>query len=399
MTVEELTAEIDSALQKLDMPADAEPMAVSYHIVHNLKLLEPLKKYVAAQTELVEFPEKWRLNGAMAGPLTDESIAIWLILRSRVAGSRSAAESLIRYPSQSHFKYTIIVALGISSPPGASDLSREVQLRSYSEKDFWGRDVKSPHPWEYPAVLPITLTAHIRAALEIVVDLPIIHYDGKSFPEEVPQIIKNAKKTLEHARQSLMLVTRTAVTALGTTEFADPALLGSGGSSHSYSMFLQSEIKREVTKDEIAVARDLHDRYAAISPEFADQLSVPMTRFESALSKGHGRDVDRAIDLGIALESLFLTSDETDELSYRIGMRAAKYLGGDLDDRLRIRAVVRDLYSLRSKAVHRGRLSTDPAKSKKANELLTEGANHIATTLAQAIRDGRLPSWDQLLLS
>lgn len=43
---------------------------------------------------------------------------------------------------------------------------------------------------------------------------------------------------------------------------------------------------------------------------------------------------DAAIDLGIALESILIKSDESTEITYRISMRGARLLGKTLDERL-----------------------------------------------------------------
>lgn len=56
----------------------------------------------------------------------------------------------------------------------------------------------------------------------------------------------------------------------------------------------------------------------------------------------------------IALESLLFTKPGG-ELAYRIGVRAAHLLGGDTEDRKRLKKLVCDLYDLRSKLVHSGR--------------------------------------------
>jgi hypothetical protein len=74
-------------------------------------------------------------------------------------------------------------------------------------------------------------------------------------------------------------------------------------------------------------------------------------------SRSHVLPVDRAIDLGIATEMIFL-HDQNDqgELRFRTALRAAWFLG---DDRVSRRAVfdcIRKAYDARSAAVHTGKL-------------------------------------------
>jgi len=74
-------------------------------------------------------------------------------------------------------------------------------------------------------------------------------------------------------------------------------------------------------------------------------------------SRLHEEPVNRAIDLGIALEIIFLHKiDSNQELSYRAGIHAAFLLGANEEERRSIRDVVRNAYGARSNAVHTGQL-------------------------------------------
>ena len=50
-------------------------------------------------------------------------------------------------------------------------------------------------------------------------------------------------------------------------------------------------------------------------------------------SKTSQEDVDRMIDLGIALESLYLPTGTREQLTYQFRLRASKYLGENKEDR------------------------------------------------------------------
>ena len=63
--------------------------------------------------------------------------------------------------------------------------------------------------------------------------------------------------------------------------------------------------------------------------------------------------VDRALELRIALETLFLDSAQN-ELRFRLATTGARFLGVGLSERGEIAKVLRDFYDRASQAVHAG---------------------------------------------
>lgn len=104
--------------------------------------------------------------------------------------------------------------------------------------------------------------------------------------------------------------------------------------------------------------------------------------------------VDKAIDLGIALEVMLLhdfDTNERGELRYRSAVRGAHFLGGSRSERLDNFKRLKDVYDLRSKAVHSGRL---PDKPKVAETL--ESSVELCVRIARKILElGRFPRWEE----
>ena len=84
------------------------------------------------------------------------------------------------------------------------------------------------------------------------------------------------------------------------------------------------------------------------------------------------------------------------ELSYRMKVRAARWLGPDPDARRRISKLIGDVYSARSKAVHTGRL---PAKTggRPTSELLLDGYEFASEAIIRLIEEPA-PEWNDLVL-
>ena len=84
---------------------------------------------------------------------------------------------------------------------------------------------------------------------------------------------------------------------------------------------------------------------------------------------------NRAIDVAIALEVLFMNTDR-DEHSYKISLRAARLLQLGVADRRRAFAEVRSVYDIRSKMVHMGGAS---------NECKVDGVKRATHDIVEAV--------------
>ena len=130
--------------------------------------------------------------------------------------------------------------------------------------------------------------------------------------------------------------------------------LMSGGTSSGWQYsssedYLRSEIEVPAKEAEVLAAG-----YFSLHPQKRSKmLRIPLDRLGRA---GRERDfADRAIDLGIALESLLLHDIENHgELSFRLSLRGAWLIGTTDTERLEIQRSLKRLYDLRSRAVHSG---------------------------------------------
>lgn len=110
-------------------------------------------------------------------------------------------------------------------------------------------------------------------------------------------------------------------------------------------------------------------------------------------------NVDSAIDLGIALEALFLSDlpDDRGELTFRLRLRVARYLEQNSKKREALFRLVGDLYSLRSTAVHTGRSPSD-IRGRATSDLLEEGFRLTADAIRRHVVEGP-PDWNNVQLS
>lgn len=129
-------------------------------------------------------------------------------------------------------------------------------------------------------------------------------------------------------------------------------------------------------------------------------LRIPLQRL--ALSVRRRTLADKAIELGIALEAL-LAGDRShhDPVSHLVRLRGALLHGGTLAEKKRVYRLLRDVYTLRSKAVHVGHIAEREkvnGRKQKTEEILAGGATECAFLIRKWMGLTDLPNWDDVML-
>lgn len=109
-------------------------------------------------------------------------------------------------------------------------------------------------------------------------------------------------------------------------------------------------------------------------------------------SRLHEQPVDRAIDLGIALEILLLHDVEHQhELSHRASMHGARFLETDLVKRKEVFRELRAAYDARSSAVHEGKINLKKVAS------LAPADQLVRRVAVKMIESRSFPKWDDVV--
>ena len=152
----------------------------------------------------------------------------------------------------------------------------------------------------------------------------------------------------------------------------------------------------QIDAEQVAEAISLYTSMKSLTEGDARKLQIPITRWIK--SKTRQPLVDTFIDLGIALESLYLDPGTGDQQSFRLRLRAALFLREGVNEREAVIRDVREIYNLRSKAVHEGAVNNSEATrsyQEKAEELCRES---IIKTVSYAQVNGEFPQWSRLEL-
>ena len=169
--------------------------------------------------------------------------------------------------------------------------------------------------------------------------------------------------------------------------------LSSGGVHHYKPFSLHNYDRTSVTKLEVRNALDILDKRKELDASVTKQLDVSINRWIK--SKTDQSLIDSIIDLTIALEAIYLgDTDRQTELSYRLRLRTAWYLGKNIDERSNILNTVNKVYELRSKALHGAKESPDTT----TKDFKTSGQDLCLRSILKIIENGRFPNWNLLVL-
>ena len=188
------------------------------------------------------------------------------------------------------------------------------------------------------------------------------------------------------------------VASLGQWELFEKEIANFAGTGSSFNGALFDNAVYTASRDPVALEAEciahLFRRFEAFKDSAKDPLRISVDRLNQALRRPD--IVDKAIDLGIALEVMLLHSidpTERGELRYRSSIRGAMFLGGDKQDRLNTFKLLKDAYDLRSKAVHAGAL-TAKKNASPPSEILEKAASVCANIARKVIERGSFPDWD-----
>jgi len=131
------------------------------------------------------------------------------------------------------------------------------------------------------------------------------------------------------------------------------------------------------------------------------RLRVPLDRLNRSYLASL-RSVDMAIELGIALESIYAPTKLSEGIALAVRTRAARFLGGSLDDRKATVIALKDVYDLRSRAVHAGRFDGEGGNkwrdASRVRTTLENGQRLVGRSLVKVIMEGE-SDWEEFDIS
>ena len=132
-----------------------------------------------------------------------------------------------------------------------------------------------------------------------------------------------------------------------------------------------------------------HARHGGGGPK--ENLELAMSRW--IRSKRSGTDLDKLIELRIALEALYEIGG-LNEKGFRIATYGAWHLGKDFQERRECRETLRKVYDDSSRAVHGGKLK----HAAKKPELVLSAQDICRNGILKRLEEREKPNWDEMIL-
>ncbi len=160
----------------------------------------------------------------------------------------------------------------------------------------------------------------------------------------------------------------------------------------------------EAGQPEIDKAKFLYNILVNPSSNLKERLRITIDRWIK--SKVNKDPVDRIIDLGIALESLYLSGTESkNEIRFRFSLHAAWHLGENKEHREGLMKKFKAIYDWRSAVVHTGKLPEKGRGKKKKSytqeevrEFIRNAQDLCRDSIMKILEEGKFPDWNNLIL-
>ncbi|MEP6935108.1 MAG: hypothetical protein ABI988_14420 [Nitrospirota bacterium] len=323
-----------------------------------------------------------------ASRLEFHRLANWLMERARSSNINQALDDLETYLRATNLPFQVTVAVSGLKVFAVCDLGRGI---SFVPWDALQDSNQKKSVWER-CFMGVSLNLPTGA---LVRDFSItkLHVHQDEFETQRPIAMKPIDDTEIHdALMCMALVGPFAHHAVASW-ISPPRWMPISGGGIGLSYIEGSFPSQSFPEEKCLAASSLFEKFCSLTVDLQARLRLAMQRLYRAMRRGV--PVDAAIDLGIALEVLYLDSKDRGELTFRLKIRAALLLGTDEADKKRIFKLVDDLYRLRSSAVHEGKVAPD-IRGRPTKEVLSEGYSIAAETARRFITDQE-PNWEKVM--
>jgi hypothetical protein len=365
----------------------------------------PLLRVLTEIPELEIFNEKVMNLGTSKCTVHLEDLASWLIGRAFTNGAKLAVEDLQKYIDINLMPIVFVLAVSGIKIHEMERLSDEIELVPFSDlsNHLTLSSLKTPQ-LKNEKFFPGFSASPPLIAIITRSELKPKYYDRYEMEKPSKDLssmdeIARCERLLYEACECLTLVgpsTPVPVAIWSKAEEWVPCanMLGEAWSNLIHDVISNKEYQFE--HSDIERAREIYKSFFELSEETRDRLRVPIVRLNQALRRISLADA--AIDLGIALEALLVHDrGPLDPIAFPMRLRGAWLLGDNLAKRKVLLEMLRNLYVLRSQAVHTGKVDA-VIKGTATVDLLGKGFELCVEAIEKIIRDGGFPEWDSIIL-
>jgi Apea-like HEPN len=398
MNQKRLQALLDKALTMAPVPDPAASRLSLSMWVHDaysgseradqsaLDLLEALRQ----EPELKKFDGKWvHVLDVAAQTLEYWHLALWLLTRARSTNSHQALSDLARYLEVSEIPCEAALVVSGLEPESSYEMGSEISFIPWTDLRLSSQKQSVHERFVFGGLFNVPTGVLIRELNFKKRYISQADY-AAALSNEKPDSVDWIE--LHDCLMCLALVGPSAPHVLASwltaAEWA-PIWFG----QMQLPLLEGWAISQKLSTEGAEVGRQLFEKFRSADVKFQKHLRLVMQRLIRASRRV--TPVDAAIDLGISLESLYV-GNEKDELSYRLRIRAARLLGNDKAHQIEIFNLLKNVYDLRSKAVHTGDIEMKSKGGRSVQEILQAGHSLAAETARRFIVNGKIPDWHDI---
>jgi Apea-like HEPN len=360
-----------------------------------IELMRAFEQKEKAKPELVrlaemlqEMPYLKQIDGKyvtafnMTMPFTTMQVCGWLLTRAQTIGVDSAIKELKSFFKKDEVVYVEVFALSGCKPPKSINIG-SIQIMDWSAiPDSTTKNSIARASWQIGGGSPPT------AALVRKHSRKLKFHDTAG---SVGHSFTDVDELLDLAR-CLLITQKIGVKPIyhWIAPLIDVPLSAGGVSIYGQTnMFVPVDSSQWSPKK----INNMAANFRKLDPKFRERLRLAIDRL--GLSIQNFNPVSAALDLGIAAESLLLENDNQ-EIKHKFALRAAKFIGGGLDEKKKNFETMKEVYDLRSSVAHSGQIRKN--RQEKAREIISEGQSLTISVLEKLVKNREGPDWDTMAL-
>ena len=152
----------------------------------------------------------------------------------------------------------------------------------------------------------------------------------------------------------------------------------------------------QLSRPQIDTIKSIYMGLTEVPTQTWERLRIPIDRWAKSMLEG--KPIDKIVDLGIALECLYVP-DAQGEVRYRFSLHAAVHLGKNKEERQQLLEEFKGIYDARSDVVHTGRLRGMRGKPTFDESKFVSRVQELCWLgITSVIDAGEIPNWEDLVL-
>lgn len=344
-----------------------------------------------------KFDKKYQYIAGSAYLVTLENLANWLLRKSKQIGISAAIECLDNYNNSDRLTLYVIMTVMSLRPYDEYIFSNGVQL--LNQENVSKINKKLSEDLLLDSIRSSVPSPFISSIFAYPIEKKIKHENSREHDQEEDSDYIQGLRKINSVKECLIL--SRGLNGIHTMAHKYiipdkiPLVSTASGTAWGFETFYLPKATEPFIKiEELNEADRILVLYENLESSLTESIKVSIERLNGYCSSSSY--IERAINIRTCLESVFLNDNEVNEISSTLALRVSRFTGKTIDERKEIYKLVKDCYSITSKAVHRGNI---PDKQMKNISKLDHIAEICRKVIIQKVERGTDIDWKEIELN